>query len=81
MQGLPFTPEEAMLPLAKPFTRKNADRHEYLPARVVDDTVELIGYMGSGHLTALADADALVLIPRGTNNMEAGEKVNARFIR
>jgi molybdopterin molybdotransferase len=81
MQGLSYTPKEAMLPLAETFVRKNADRHEYLPARVVDGAVRLVGYMGSGHLTALADADALVLIPRGTNTMEAGERVNARFIR
>ncbi len=81
MQGLPFLPKESMVPLAKPFARKNADRHEYLPARVVDDVVELIGYMGSGHLTALAAADALVLIPRGIESLKAGEPVNARFIR
>jgi molybdopterin molybdotransferase len=81
MQGLPCSPREAMLPLAASFTRKNADRHEYLPARVADGVAQLIGYMGSGHLTALADADALVLIPRGTNTLQAGERVNARFIR
>lgn len=81
MQGLSYKPKEATLPLARAFARKNADRNEYLPARVVDGRIELIGYMGSGHLTALAEADALVLIPRGTNTIATGEKANARFIR
>jgi molybdopterin molybdotransferase len=81
MQGLAYAPREAMLPLSDAFARKNADRHEYLPARVVDGRIELVGYMGSGHLTALAEADALVSIARGIRTMEAGERINARFIR
>jgi len=81
MQGLSYTPKETMLPLAESYARKNADRHEYLPARVSDGAVRLVSYMGSGHLTSLADADALVLIPQGTNTIQAGESVHARFIR
>jgi molybdopterin molybdotransferase len=59
LQGLVYTPREARLPLATPFRRKNADRHEFLPGYYRDGKVYQIRYKGSGHLSALSDAELL----------------------
>ncbi|MFP4330798.1 MAG: molybdopterin molybdotransferase MoeA [Spirochaetaceae bacterium] len=81
LQGLHYTPREALLPLAEPFRRTNADRHEYLPGNYRDGQIRRINYRGSGHLSALADADLLFRIDRGVSELARGEQVYARFIR
>jgi molybdopterin molybdotransferase len=79
--GLVHRPKEAELPLAEPFSRTKADRHEYLPARLENGTARLLPYMGSGHITSLAGADLLVRIDKGTLTLTAEDRVYARFIR
>ncbi len=81
LQGLVYTPREARVPLASPFRRKNADRHEFLPGYYRDGKVHQISYRGSGHLSALADAELLFRVDRGVREVAAGEEVYARFIR
>jgi molybdopterin molybdotransferase len=81
MQGLTYKPREARLPLARPFRRNNADRHEFLPGYYRDGSVHQIEYRGSGHLSALAGAELLFRIDRGVSEVAAGEEVYARFIR
>jgi molybdopterin molybdotransferase len=81
MQGLTFTPRETALPLAKPFSRRNADRHEYLPGYIRDGKIERVTYQGSGHLSALSNADVIFRIDRGVTAIPAGEHVYARYIR
>ncbi len=81
LQGLVYTPREARLPLASPFRRKNADRHEFLPGYSRDGKVHQIRYKGSGHLSALSDAELLFRVDRGVTEVAAGEEVYARFIR
>lgn len=81
LQGLSYSPREARLPLARPFRRNNADRHEFLPGYYRDGSVHQIDYRGSGHLSALADAELLFRIDRGVTEVAAGEEVYARFIR
>lgn len=81
LQGLAYTPREARLPLASPFRRRNADRHEFLPGYCRDGKVHQIRYQGSGHLSALASAELLFRVDRGVTELTAGEEVYARFIR
>lgn len=79
--GLAYEPREAQLPLSEPFRRTNADRHEFLPGKYRDGKVHRIIYRGSGHLSALAEADLLFRIDRGVTDVARGEMVYARFIR
>ncbi len=81
MQGVEYRPREGFLPLATRFERSKADRHEYLPGYLRDGSVHQIGYMGSGHLSALATAELLFRVDRGVREVAAGEAVYARFIR
>jgi molybdopterin molybdotransferase len=80
--GVGHTPRERSVTLSKPFRRRNADRHEYLPAMVdMDGRATLVPYKGSGHVAALASANAFVRIDRGVESIPAGGTVHARFIR
>lgn len=80
--GVPYTPREAWVTLTEPFRRRNADRHEYRPA-VVDAhrRATPLGYMGSGHIAALAEANAVIRIDRGVEALEEGAVVYARYLR
>lgn len=63
------------LPVATSFARRNADRMEFLPARLREDgQTALIDYHGSGHLSALATADGFVVVPQGKQTLEPGER-------
>lgn len=81
LQGLGYTPREATLPLARPFRRGNAERHEFLPGYLRDGKIEQIRYKGSGHLSALAEAELFFRVDRGVHEVGPGEQVYARFIR
>lgn len=81
LQGLAYEPREAWLPIATSFSRRNADRHEYLPGYCRDQSIHPIRYKGSGHLSALADAELLFRIDRGVHEVSPGDEVYVRFIR
>ena len=82
--GAPAGGMEVEARLLTGFKRKNAEREEYLPARIwwEDDgfSAELIEYHGSGHFTALTRANGLVKIPVGVKTASAGRDVTARFL-
>jgi molybdopterin molybdotransferase len=64
------------LPLAAPFRRSKAKRHEYVPARLLPaGMVAALPYHGSAHLTALPGADGFLQVPRGVRELPAGEAV------
>lgn len=81
MQGLRLDAAVFAAPLASGFSRGRADRHEYRPARLEDGRVVPIDYQGSGHLSALADADVMYHIPRNVQTIQKGEEVRVRPIR
>ncbi len=74
-------PGEARLPLAEAYTRRNADRYEYLPGVVRDGEVVRLRYEGSGHISVLADAEIFFRIDAGVDRLDAGSEVDVRFIR
>ncbi|MFP4211732.1 MAG: gephyrin-like molybdotransferase Glp [Alkalispirochaeta sp.] len=80
--GVPCVPREGFVTLAHPFRRKNADRHEYRPGTVdIHNRVTMVPYKGSGHVAALAAANALIRVDRGVAEIAEGETVYARYIR
>lgn len=81
LAGFQYRPREDVLPLAAPFSRRNADRHEYLPGYIRDGQIHALTYRGSGHLSALAEAQLVFRVDRGVREVAAGERVYARFIR
>ncbi|MFW5694123.1 MAG: molybdopterin molybdotransferase MoeA [Alkalispirochaeta sp.] len=81
MQGLTYQPREAEIPLARSFSRSNADRHEYVPGYYRAGEIHTIEYHGSGHISALASATLVFRVDRGVTDLAAGERVYARFIR
>jgi molybdopterin molybdotransferase len=80
--GVAYTPRERHVTLSEPFRRRNPDRHEYRPAVVdADNRATLVPYKGSGHVAALAAANAFVRIDRGIDSIPEGGTVHARLIR
>jgi molybdenum cofactor synthesis domain-containing protein len=70
--------------LASAIKRKDTDRAEFYPATLSTDesgpSLAPLRYGGSSHLNALAQANALVSIPAGTEQLQAGDLVDARLI-
>ncbi len=79
MCGGHWAAREITLGLACEFRRGKSDRLEYVPCRVGDDgMLTPVEYHGSGHLTALIEADGLMLVPLGVSTIPAGRMV--RFL-
>ena len=67
------------------FRRKSGEREEYVPSWLENREgalyARLMPYHGSGHIHALAGANALVKIPCGETAVEAGSVVEAVILR
>jgi len=67
--------------MKRDFKRKHTERTAYVPVRVDNESeVEVLEYHGSAHLTALAEANALLKVPRGTKEIPGGSPVYVRQI-
>ena len=77
--GAPVEPRTFRLTLATPFTRRNAERQEYVPARL-DESARCspVPYHGSAHLGALTGTDGFFVVPLGVTMMPARAEV--RFL-
>jgi molybdopterin biosynthesis enzyme len=63
------------------FTRRIADRMAFIPVTITNDGhVSPVEYHGSGHISALSDADGIIAIPIGKQILEKGEIVSVRQI-
>ena len=79
LYGGPWSPGETSLSLGREFRRRKADRVEYVPVRIDDDgSLVPVEFHGSAHLTALMEANGLMIVPLGQSIVEAGERV--RFL-
>jgi molybdopterin molybdotransferase len=77
--GAPVEPRTFRLKLATSFTRRNAERQEYVPARLDESARCLpVPYHGSAHLSALTGIDGFFAVPLGTMMLPAGAEV--RFL-
>ncbi|RPJ57916.1 MAG: molybdopterin molybdenumtransferase MoeA [Acidobacteria bacterium] len=76
LSGAALTALQFRAPLLKDFRRGSGVRMEYVPARLTTEgTVERLEYHGSGHLTALMQADGFFVVPLGVTEIAAGERV------
>jgi molybdopterin molybdotransferase len=61
--------------------RRNAQRDEFLRARLTPDGLEPLGGQESHMIARAATADALVLAPRGDGELAAGSSVRYLLLR
>jgi molybdopterin molybdotransferase len=76
--GLEWSPPAWRGRLVKPIRRAQSDRTEFLPVRCKQGLVEPVAYHGSAHLNALSDADGLVRLEIGVNELAEGTQVDVR---
>jgi molybdopterin molybdotransferase len=80
LMGIRVEPVTVRAPLAAPIQRREAERDEFRPVRLVGGAVQLIPYHGSAHLNALVGAQGLIRIARGVTAIPAGESVDVRLL-
>lgn len=72
ISGGDFTPKTVTVRLAEPFERRSARRAAYQPYRLgADGQAVPVDYHGSGHLSALIEADGFIKVPQGVTTIEA----------
>jgi molybdopterin molybdotransferase len=76
--GIDWMPASYRGTLARALRRTAVDRTEFLPVRVRQGLVEAVAYHGSAHLNALAEADGLVRIEAGVQELQEGTQVDVR---
>jgi molybdopterin molybdotransferase len=62
--------------LGAPFSRRSAEKRQFLRGRLEGTTVTVSGGPGSHLVAALARADCLVVVPEGVDRMDEGEPVD-----
>ncbi len=72
ISGGDFVPRSVMVRLAEPFQRRSGKRAAYQPYRLSADGLAVpVDYHGSGHLSALIQADGFIKVPQGVTKLEA----------
>lgn len=81
LMGHNYKPRNLLAELAEPVRRKHTERLEWLPVLTDSDgTVKLIEYHGSGHISALCQAEGLISIDVGASEIEKGTVVRVRLL-
>jgi len=81
MMGHAFSPVVFSLPFAQEYKRRISERLSVIPVEINNDgTVSPVGYHGSAHIHALANAQGLAFIPIGKTMIAKGELADVRFI-
>ena len=79
MMGYDFQPLALNLPMGMDFTRKKADRLEWLPVNFsAEGGVVPVDYHGSAHIHAVCLAQGLMAIPQGVSEIKKGAPVHVR---
>ncbi len=83
--GIEYKAREFWAPMAQEYSRKEADREEYLCARLTKTqegqlAIETLPYRGSSMLSVLAEADILIRLDIDKKHLDKGELVHARLI-
>jgi molybdopterin molybdotransferase len=82
LMGHEYRPIEVQMRLDQPVTRKDTERLSWTPVRLTGETmVTPVSYHGSGHLTALCQADGLMRMAIGVGRVEQGVPVRVRLLR
>ncbi|MFO7977738.1 MAG: molybdopterin molybdotransferase MoeA [Bacteroidales bacterium] len=79
MMGHDYKAHDLVLPMGIDFSRKKADRMEWLPVNYRAETgVIPVEYHGSAHLHAICLAQGIMAIPRGISEIKKGAPVHVR---
>jgi len=78
--GLDYKPDVLRGVLGKSIVRRTWDRAEFLPVRFSEERVYPVSYHGSSHLNAMAEADGLIVIEEGVQEVNEGEVVHVRLL-
>jgi len=80
MMGVAEPVRYLRLPMGVNYRRKRTNRLQWLPVEIRDGRVYPLEYHGSAHIFSLATAHALVAIPLGITNINAGDLIDVRPI-
>lgn len=80
LRGLPWEPAIASARLAEEVSRRDAERVEFLPARLSGGEIRALRYSGSSMLSVLAEANALLRLEIGQKILEQGAQIDARLL-
>lgn len=81
MMGYEWEPMTISLPMKSSFSRKSSDRQAWIPVVITKERfVSAIEYHGSAHISALALADGIIVLPVGKKTIEKGEIVSVRQV-
>ena len=80
MMGVAEPVRYLQLPMGVDYRRKRTNRLQWLPVEIRDGNVFPLEYHGSAHIFSLATAHALVAIPLGITDINAGELIDVRPI-
>jgi molybdopterin molybdotransferase len=81
LMGCDYQCHNIRMPLDESIRRKDTERQEWLPAKITEaGTAKAIDYHGSGHINALSNADGLICIDAGVDEIREGTQVKLRLI-
>jgi len=79
LMGHDFQPRWIAAELGEDIRRRNTKRQASLPVRFVEPgVVRQIDYHGSGHIAAMTQAEALLILPVGCGELKQGSRVHVR---
>jgi molybdopterin molybdotransferase len=81
LMGYDFRPIAIKMPLGESVKRKKTERQSWIPVMITDTgTLKPVVYHGSAHINALSNANGLVSIGIGIDEIEKGTLVLVRLI-
>jgi len=81
LMGHDYSPAVVQMILAESITRRDAERQGWIPVRLTSGTtVRPVEYHGSGHILALCQADGLISMEIGVEQIEKAAPVNVRLL-
>lgn len=81
MMDYDWQPKVVQLPMEDEFTRKYAERMALIPVKITNNGfVKPVEFHGSAHISALPDADGIVMMQTGKKIFVKGEVVSVRPI-
>jgi len=82
IMGHKYEPVNVIMPLSVEIELQKALRDSWIPVKSTEDGYIMpLEYHGSAHFAALADADGLICIPRGTKKLARGTKIKVRLLK
>jgi molybdopterin molybdotransferase len=80
MMGHDYKPHTQVLPLAKSYSRKNAERTSLIPVKIKENKIETVEYHGSAHLFAMNATEGFIIIPKDVKEIPQNTHVTVRFL-